>query len=176
MSPNQLFLLDCTRDNIQPGRLVHEPYDKVECVAKGFLTSEGKLTEKAVVVLDEFETLLVKTKKKVATTVLGDEFISRVQEYREMFPTAKLPSGELPRQSVQELRDKFVWFFKTYPYYDWDLVLDATEYYIMTKRKENWAFMRSSSNFIKKTNPQTKETTSTLADHCQYLLDNPETV
>jgi hypothetical protein len=34
--------------------------------------------------------------------------------------------------------------------------------------------MVTSSYFIKKTNPQTKETTSKLADYCQQILDNPE--
>jgi hypothetical protein len=34
--------------------------------------------------------------------------------------------------------------------------------------------MVTSSYFIKKTNPVTKETTSKLADYCQELLDNPD--
>jgi hypothetical protein len=33
--------------------------------------------------------------------------------------------------------------------------------------------MVSSSYFIKKTNPQTKEVSSKLADYCQEILDNP---
>jgi hypothetical protein len=34
--------------------------------------------------------------------------------------------------------------------------------------------MVTSSYFIKKTNPQTKEVTSKLADYCQAILDNPK--
>ena len=33
--------------------------------------------------------------------------------------------------------------------------------------------MVTSSYFIKKTNPQSKEVTSKLADYCQEILDNP---
>ncbi len=105
--------------------------------------------------------------------MLGEDFLDRVKEYRDAFPGKRLPSGELARQSVQELKDKFVWFFKTYPEYDWDLVLDATDYYNIVYERKQYKFMVTSSYFIKKTNPQTKETTSKLADYCQELLDNP---
>jgi hypothetical protein len=91
-----------------------------------------------------------------------------------MFPAQKLPSGELARQSVQELKDKFVWFFKTYPEFDWDLVLDATDYYVYTKQKDGYLYMINSSYFIQKTDPRTKISRSALADHCQMILDNPE--
>ena len=105
--------------------------------------------------------------------MLGEDFLDRVKEYRESWPGKRLPSGELARQSVQELKDKFVWFFKTYPEYDWDLVLDATDYYNIVYERKRYQYMVTSSYFIKKTNPQTKETTSKLADYCQELLDNP---
>ena len=94
-------------------------------------------------------------------------------EYREIFPKGKLPSGELARQSVKELQDKFVWFFKTYPEYDWDLVLDATEYYVDTFAKKNYMYMATSSYFIKKT-MTTKEVKCKLADYCQEIIDNPK--
>lgn len=173
ISPNQLFLLDCYRENIQAGNLINENADKLICQTKGFIDSKGKLTEKATLLLEEFETLLVKKKKAVAKDVLGENFMQRVEQYRELFPKHRLPSGELARQSVQELKDKFVWFFKTYPQYDWDLVLDAADYYISVKQSENWMYMKTSSYFIKKSDRH-KETVSTLADYCQYLLDNPQ--
>jgi hypothetical protein len=91
-----------------------------------------------------------------------------------MFPARKLPSRELARQSVQELRDKFVWFFKTFPEYSWDLVLDATDYYIYTKSKENYMYMSTSSYFIQKVDARTKTWKSVLADHCQMIQENPE--
>lgn len=140
---------------------------------RGHITDDNKLSHGALFILQEFETLLSKTKKSVASDVLGTDSVNRINEYRNMFPAAKLPSGELGRQSVQELKDKFVWFFKTYPEYDWNLVLDATDYYIYTKQKDNYMYMVTSSYFIQKTDTKSKVSKSLLADYCQMLLDNP---
>ena len=91
-----------------------------------------------------------------------------------MFPAMKLPSGELARQSMQELRDKFVWFCKTYPDYDWDTILNAAHFYIYTKKKDGYMYMVTSSYFIQKTDPRTKISKSLLADYCQMTIDDPD--
>ncbi len=142
-------------------------------MSKGLLTEEGNLTVLGTTILTEFETYLVKTKRQVASDVLGADLVDKIQEYRELFPKGKLPSGQLARQSVEELKQKFVWFFKTYPEYDWNLVLDATEYYNAVFKRKGYQFMVTSSYFIKKTNTISKEVTSKLADYCQEILDNP---
>jgi len=154
--------------------LINPDAERMMAQHKGLIDETGKLTNKAAVILNEFETYLVKTKKKVASEVLGADMNERIKEYREIWPAKRLPSGELARQNVQELKDKFVWFFKTYPEYDWDLVLDATDYYNEVFRKKNYMYMATSSYFIKKTNPQTKEVSSKLADYCQQIIDNPK--
>lgn len=146
---------------------------KQEAFRNGWLDSSMKLTVEAVMLLEEFETLLVKTKKKVSSDILGEDFLEHIKEYREMFPASKLPSGELARQSVQELKDKFVWFFKTFPEYNWNLVLDATDYYVFSKSKENYLYMATSSYFIHKVDPRTRTWKSLLADHCQMIMENP---
>lgn len=174
LSPNQIYLLDCYRSKIKPTSIINEEEDLKVCKERGLIDDESNLTNAGVVILNQFETFLVKTKKKVTQEVLGEDFLERVKEYREAFPSKRLPSGELARQSVQELKDKFVWFFKTYPEYDWDLVLDAADYYNEVFKRKNYMYMATSSYFIKKTNPQTKEVTSKLADYCQEILDNPK--
>jgi hypothetical protein len=175
VSPNQIYFLDCCREKIVPSKaLINVDAERMLAQHKGLIDESGGLTNKAAVILNEFETYLVKTKKKVTAAVLGEDFNQKITEYREAFPAKRLPSGELARQSVQELKDKFVWFFKTYPEYDWDLVLDATDYYNEVFRKKNYMYMATSSYFIKKTNPQTKEVSSKLADYCQQIIDNPK--
>ena len=139
---------------------------------KGYIDKLGVLSDIAVNILEEYETFLVKTKKTVTSTVLGEVFLEKIQEYRELYPTGKFPSGEVARQTVHELKDKFVWFFKTYPEFSWDLVLDATQYYLMTKRLTNFQFTMTSSYFIKKMDVH-KTVTSKLADYCQMILDDP---
>jgi hypothetical protein len=165
--------MDCCRSNIKPNNIIDEEVEKQICLQRNLIDAEGNLTNEGAVILNEFETHLVKTKKKVATEVLGTDVNERIKEYREIWPAKRLPSGELARQSNQELKDKFVWFFKNYPEYDWDLVLDATDYYNEVFKKKNYQYMATSSYFIKKTNPLTKEVSSKLADYCQEIIDNP---
>jgi hypothetical protein len=173
LSPNQLYFLDCCRYKIKPTAIIDSSVESVICQANGCITKEGVLLPKGLQILEEFEVLLVKTKKKVASEVLGADFIDKVTLYRELFPSNRLPSGELARQSVQELKDKFVWFFKTYPDYNWDLILDAADYYLHLKKLADYQFTITSSYFIKKTDPRTKETRSVLADYCQQIIENP---
>jgi len=174
LSPNQIYFLDCCRSKIRPANIINQDAESLVCQAKGLIDDKGNLTNKAAVILDEYETFLIKTKRKVASEVLGADMNDRIKEYREIWPGKRLPSGELARQSNQELKDKFVWFFKTYPEYDWDLVLDATDHYNEVFSKKNYQYMATSSYFIKKTNPLTKEVSSKLADYCQEILDNPK--
>lgn len=174
LSPNQEYLLDCYREKIVPSKvLINEAVERQAVIDKGFLTTEGVLTPKAILVLDACDLFKVKAKKKVTTTVLGDDFLEKIKYYRELFPAIKLGSNQLARQSVKELQDKFVWFFKTYPQFEWDLVLRATDIYTLEYQSKQWQYMQTSSYFIQKTDNMTKAVRSTLADYCQLLLDDP---
>ena len=146
------------------------------CQSKGLISDDGILTPKALQILEELDIYVVKTKKKVAASVLGEDFMTKIKEYREIFPAKRLPSGELARQTVNELKDKFVWFFKTYPEFTWELVLDATDYYVTRYAKADYLYMQTSSYFIKKRTDSGGSYTSKLADTCQQLLDNPNIV
>ena len=169
ISPNQIYFLDCCREKIQPSNdLINQVQERNFCEIKGLINDKGILTHKAINILDEFETLLVKTKRVVTTTVLGDDFIDKINEYKEYFPK-KLSTGP-GRQSVRELKQKFVWFFKNYPEYNWEDVLEAANYYKYERSQVNNEFMANSSNFIKK-DTMSKESVSKLADYCQLVKD-----
>jgi hypothetical protein len=173
LSPNQIYFLDSCRQKIKPAAIINADAEKIICQAKGFITEDNKLTPLALQVLNEFETFLVKTKKTVTSEVLGPDFLTKVNEYRELFPKGKFPSGKLARQNVQDLKDKFVWFFKTFPEYSWEMVLDATDYYLFLEEKKNFQYTVCSSYFIKKTDTITKEIKSPLADLCQMISEDP---
>ena len=173
ITPNQLYFLDCCREKIIPSKVINADAEKLMALQAGYIDLEGNLSQGAIVILNDFETFLVKTNKKVTKEVLGDDFMENVKFYRELFPAKKLPSGELARQTPKELKDRFVWFFKSYPEYDWALALDAASFYLYNKRMKNFEYTMTSSYFIKKTDPRTKETSSKLADYCQLLLDDP---
>ena len=168
ISPNQLYYLDSCREKIVPSQVINTEAQRVVCEQRGWMTSDGKLTEGALYILDEFETFLKKTKSRITKEILGDDFIKNVNEYREMFHANRLPSKELGRQMPAELTKKFVEFFKKYPQYDWELVLDATDYYVNYYKKLDYKFMATSSYFI------LKNDTSKLADTCQAILDDPK--
>lgn len=108
--------------------------------------------------------------------MLGDNFLENIKIYREIFPTGFLPHGEIARQSVEELKLKFIWFFKTYTDFTWPLIHEATNYYKYLKSKDGFKFMATSSYFIQKTDPKTKMVKSTLADYCQLLQDDPDII
>jgi len=169
-------LLDCCREKIKPSDLIDTEQVAQSCRDAGLLSDSNVITAKGLAILEEFETYLVKTKKKVATDVLGEGFMEKIKEYREIFPAKRLPSNQLARQSMKELKDNFIWFFKNYPEYDWDLVLDATEYYVHRFSLKNYMYMMTSAYFIKKSDTTTKDVKSSLADHCQMLLDNPNII
>lgn len=140
----------------------------------------NELTVLGVAALDEFKMFQKKTKTKVTTEVLGKDFLDKAKEYLNAFPdSTKLVGGRIPtskelaKQGIEEIKDKLVWFRKNYPQYSWDIILDATEYYVYLKSLEDYNYMVTSSYFIKKTDPRTKETASKLADHCQLITDNP---
>lgn len=174
VSPNQIYFLDCCRSRIKPTNIINPDAEANICRAKGYINEKGELTEKALVILNEFEIFLVKTKKKIATEVLGDKFLDKIRYYRELFPSETLPSGAIGRQSVEQLKGKFVIFFNTYPQFDWPLVHLATDYYIFEKEKKGFMYMMNSTYFIQKTDNMSKTIRSELADHCEFLLDNPD--
>lgn len=173
VSPNQIYFLDCCKEKIIPAKLINAAAERIIAEQNGLITSDGNLTSKASIILNEYNGSLTKTKKKVIEDVLGLDCVNRINEYRNIFPNGKLPSGQLAKQNVQDLKAAFVWFFKTYPEFDWDVVLDATEYYVATFEKKNYLYMATSKYFIKK-DDKFKNSHSILADYCQQILDNPK--
>jgi hypothetical protein len=174
VSPNLVYYLDCCRNKIKPNAIINVNAESIVAKSKGFMDESNNLTDKAVELLDDFETFLVKTKKKVTSDVLGDDFSTKIDEYKNIFPAGLLPSKQPARQTKQELKDKFIWFFKTYPEFDWTTVLDATDYYVheYAQKPKPYEFMATSSYFIKKTD-KVGLVTSHLASYCQMIKDNP---
>jgi hypothetical protein len=132
------------------------------------------ITPEGLSLLDEFENYLVKTKKKVETSVLGDNFLENIKTYIQMFPQKKLPSGKYARQPVKDVKDAFIWFFRNYPEYTWTDVLDATHYYIYMGEQKNYLYMMDSLHFISKTDNMSKKIRSSLAGVCLEIKDNPD--
>lgn len=176
ITPNLLYLLECFESKIVPmGDVINWKNEIKAAKTFGLISTNNQLTKIAQVILKEHNTFLEKKQKEVKKEVLGENFEQRVNEYRELFPKDRyIHSNQLPRQSVKELIKRFIWFFKEYPDYDWDLVIDATRYYIALHEKSTpkYNYMMTSSYFIKKTDAIGKDIKSKLADYCEQLLEN----
>lgn len=176
ISPNTIYFLDCCRQKIVPGNIINTKAESAIALSKGLITEQGVLTEKAISILDDFEVYQSKISKKVSSEILGENFEENIRIYRELFPKGKLPSGKFARQTPQELKQKFIDFFKMYPQFDWTLVLDVTDHYVrsLELKPDQKKFMTCSSYFILKSEENGKVKKSMLADYCQEALDNPE--
>lgn len=129
----------------------------------GFVDHEG-LTEKGEnavnMVLESF------SKGKHIITQEDKEYI---EKYRNLFPKGNLPSGHPARVPAKELEKKFIWFFSNYDY-GWDVIIKATKEYINQYEPEGYKYMKTSTYFIYKSNPD-KTGVSTLASYCDMILD-----
>ncbi len=158
-------MLHCIQESLRPADLIPSYHSEVIiCQRNGWLDSDNILQPKSMQVLSQVDKLFKSTRKnniKFDT----EEFMTKLQEYREMFPQGKLPSGKAARTNIDELKKKMVEFFVKHPKYDWDLVLDATEDYIESYRKQNYNFMKTAGYFI------SKDGISDLADQCDMILE-----
>ena len=133
----------------------------------------GKLTEKAIGILNEVDKLFKGADKKVTLKSMFPDYLERIQEYNELFPEGKLPSGKKARCTIPELEKKFLWFFTNFNF-DWATIYKATQRYISEKEQDNYATMRTSMYFIQKT--VDGELHCDLGQYCEDVLENPNDV
>lgn len=107
--------------------------------------------------------LIVYTKKpKIVVDV------EKVKEYNSIFPNRTLPNGKYGVSTERIVIKCFEWFFRTYPEFNWEIILKATKLYVETYEKQDYNFMRTSQYFIVK-QVQNKIETSDLADWCMKV-------
>lgn len=92
-----------------------------------------------------------------------------ITEYRNKFRNKK--SGAIG--SKQSVILKFEAFFKEYPQYaNKELILNATDKYINTHRKNGFVYLMQADFFIYKQRGDKGGAASTLATYCEELEDN----
>ena len=138
-----------------------------------FIEENGELTIKAKKVITRFENYFVRAKKRTNIQLMGKEFLKRINEYRDIFPAGKLPSGKPGRVNVKTLENSFRWFFENYDF-SWDEVIDATKMYVNAYRDNDYMYMKTSQYFISKQD-KSKVRTSDLADYCDMIRDGVQT-
>jgi len=104
---------------------------------------------------------------------MGKKFATKLNEYREIFPAGKLPSGKPARVNVRTLENSFRWFFETYDF-SWDEIIDATRMYVNEYRDAQYMYMKTSQYFVAKED-KNKVKSSDLADYCDMIRDGVST-
>ena len=166
ITPDQFFLLDCIQESIMSQDLLpNKVEDLKELKNKQFLDGSNTLTTKALNLLDDAQKLFVIPKNKKKNDYITEEFLENLQEFREIFPNQKLPSGKAARTNLDDLKRKMVEFMIKYPRFDWNTILDAATYYVETYRKADYMFMKTAGYYIMKNNE------SDLATDCELLLE-----
>ena len=174
LTPNQVLLLFGIKQGVSLPQVTND--DKLALEKLGFLILEnGKYTMSAeakslIVHLDNYFT---KAKKKTDAQLMGQDFVDKINIYREVFPNIKLPSGKPARVNVKMLSESFRWLFETYDY-TWEQIIKATKMYVNEYRDAQYMYMQTSQYFICKQDKH-KVKSSTLADYCDMIRDGVET-
>ena len=160
ITPNQYYMLWCILNKRVP-KHINTALEMRCLTADGFI-KDSKITQKGMDVLTKVSAPVVKPK-----TTLYD-----VDDYLNLFPKGKLPSGKPARVNKRNIEEAFGWFFKNYEY-EWTTVLKATAYYVDTYEKDNYKYMRNSQYFIRKQNTD-KTWDSELANCCDIVLSGDD--
>ena len=192
ITPNQLFVLQSCKDKRDYGTYIPSVKlelgrlrDKELIDEKFHLTPAGESLLQTIDSLFQIgTTVLVEndqpdpasaaTAAKVDKTVLQEQ----IDTYRKLFPAGTI-NGRTYRNSVRELVPRFQWFFKHHKY-SWDIILEATERYIRTKKQQDghYSFVRTSAYFVRKTDAGRCDI-SELANWCEVVeteRENPGSV
>ena len=134
------------------------------------LTPVYHITDKGLHVIREVEKIIGKMKQPKKTEVPFSEWEEKIEQYNMLFPRGKKEGSSVAfRTTPKELFERFRWFFKEYPEYTWEDVMNATEKYLKPfEDTSDYRFMQTSKYFIKKED-KGKNFTSTLATMCYNM-------
>jgi hypothetical protein len=174
MTPNQFLILYGIKKSLSL-RLPDTEDAVMHLAAQGFIkfndkkTTKISLTIKGKKVISKFENYFIKAKKRTSIQLMGKSFNLKLNEYREIFPAGKLPSGKPARVNIKSLENSFRWFFENYDF-SWNEVMNATKMYVNEYRDKEYMYMKTSQYFIAKEG-KNKVKSSDLADYCDMIRD-----
>ena len=178
VSPNGLFVLNCVHNGYMYPNYVNFNHEQYRLEITGHLKKDVtgvspvyKITDKGVMLLKEAEHTLTKM-KRAKKNISTENWEENIAKYNEMFPKGKKEGASISfRTNPKELMERFIWFFKEYPEYTWELVFQATERYVNSfDETTGYTYMQTSKYFIKKED-KSKTITSTLATMCYNIKE-----
>tara|TARA_R110000868_G_scaffold398006_1_gene670942 strand:- start:218 stop:808 length:591 start_codon:yes stop_codon:yes gene_type:complete len=174
LTPNQSLILFGMKQGISLKQTTQQ--DKDTLVEEGYLVKKDNLytmTPQAKLLIVQLDNYFIKAKKKTDSQLMGKNFVDNINNYREIFPAKKLPSGKPARNNVKALGEAFRWFFETYDH-TWEEVHKATRMYVNEYRDADYMYMQTSQYFICKQDKH-RVKHSTLADYCDMILEGVST-
>jgi hypothetical protein len=174
LTPNQSLILFGMKQGISLKQTTQQ--DKDILVEEGYLVKKDSLytmTPQAKLLIVQLDNYFIKAKKKTDSQLMGKNFVDKINNYREIFPAKKLPSGKPARNNVKALGEAFRWFFETYNH-TWEEVHKATRMYVNEYRDADYMYMQTSQYFICKQDKH-RVKHSTLADYCDMIIEGVST-
>lgn len=172
LTPNSYYTLHCIKTSVTCDERINLNLEITKLEANGWIEN-GHLTTKSLKLHQEIEAFFRSSKKKTSSNIMGDDFATRIEEYLEIFPKFKLPSGKYARSDKKNLENNFRWFFESHSY-DWDTVINATKMYVDEYETQGYKYMRTSQYFIRKLNPAEKTFESELANYCEVYMNGSD--
>lgn len=166
LSPNGFYLIYCLGNNTNFELNIPLAAELYKLQEAGYVDEKNRLTNKAKIVLIESGKIYLRNVKSIKDE-LDTNYKDNIEKYRMLFPSGVI-EGKRLRCTSAELTPKFVWFFKTYPQFTWDNVLNATKSYLESKASD-MKYCRNASYFIKKT--EHTNTISDLASWCESYIE-----
>jgi len=129
-----------------------------------------KITTQGENIIQSIDNLFAANKKIKLDVLMGVDYQSCIDEYINIFPTSKLPTGKYARGNKKNIETNFKWFFSEYNY-SWSVIHDATIMYVQEYRAKNYLYMRTAMYFIRK-DDGTRVVHSDLADYCDKIVND----
>lgn len=171
ITPNQLYLLYAIKNKISVPQINQHLEVKGLIELKHIVIEGGdvSITPVGVKTMVKYSNYFIKAKKKTNMQLMGKSFLDKINKYRDIFPSGKLPSGKPGRVNVRTLEQNFRWFFDNYDF-SWEEILKATKQYVNAYEDTDYLYMKTSQYFISKED-KNKIKTSELADYCDMLRE-----
>ncbi len=179
VSPNGFLVLHSTHHSYMYPNYINYRHEQYRLEMTGHLKEVKKdvgtvyeLTEKGLMLLREAEEAALKTKRAKKAKIPLAEWEDHIKTFNEMFPKGKKEGTNISyRTNPKELMERFVWFFKEYPDYTWDQVLEVTQRYVDSfDESTGYTYMQTSKYFVKK-DDKFRSTSSTLAGMIYNMLE-----
>jgi hypothetical protein len=169
---NQFVYLDFrSKGIIPPPHLIDAVNVDKALQLKGLLTQDGTVTQAGIKIIESFyDQIEPKKKSLICSQMKHPQINDLILDYRDCFPGGNV-QGRILRTGPADLKKRFNDFFKKYPDYTWEDVMNATVYYAdsFNANANGYKYMKNSTYFIM------KDGISELASMIETLRESDET-